>query len=161
MSYDKEGSEVPHQGALLGKGEIRLHGHDHNEGEKAEDVKEAATKAGNVGLVKEGADQVTEGQDAQTIVAEEQEKEEAVAVGQDAAVLQHQCEDEDGQHQVGGALQEPGKEVAERVDPHHFHVLWEKQEQQWMEIHINASKEQSFCLQQSRNLEVVGEEKSI
>ncbi len=123
MSHDRGRSEVPHQGALLGKGETRLHGHDHNEGEEAADVKEAATEAGNVGLVKEGADQVTEGQDAQTIVAQVQEKEEAVAVGQDHAVLQHQSEDDDGQRQVGGALQEPGKEVAERVDSHHFHVL--------------------------------------
>lgn len=118
--------EVPHQGALLGKAETRLHSHDHNVGEEAEDVNEAATEAGDVGLVKEGADQVTEGQDAQTIVAEVQEEEEAVTVGQDVAVLQHQREDEYGQHQVGGTLQEPGKEVAERVDSHHFHVLWTK-----------------------------------
>lgn len=118
--------KVPHQGALLGKGESRLHGHDHNEGEEAEDVYKAATETGDVGLVKEGADQETEGQDAQTIVAEVQEKEKAVTVGKDLAILQHQCEDEDGHHKVAGALQEPGKEVAERVDSHHFHVLWEK-----------------------------------
>lgn len=128
MSCDRGGSEVPHQGALLGKGETCLNGQDHNEGEEAEDIKEAATKTGNVGLVKEGADQVTEGQDAQTIVAEVQEKEEAITVGQDPAVLQNQCEDEDGKHHVGGTLQEPSKEVADRVDSHHFHVLWEKQE---------------------------------
>lgn len=128
MTNDKWGSEVPHQGALLGKGEIRLPGHDHDEREEAEDVKEAATQAGNVGLVKEGADQVTEGQDAQTIVAEVQEKEESVTVGQDSAKLQHQSEDEDGHHQVGGTLQEPGEEVAERVYSHHLHVLQNEKE---------------------------------
>ena len=87
---------MSHQAALLSKGEIGLQGHDHDEGEKAEDVKEAATEAGDVGLVKEGADQVTEGQDAQAIVTEVQEKDEAIAFGEDAAVLQHQSEDEDG-----------------------------------------------------------------
>lgn len=115
--------EVTHQRSLLGKGEFCLHGHDHNEGEEAEDVKEARTKAGDVRLVKEGADEVTEGQDAQTIIAKVQEKEEAVTVGQNSAVLQHHCEEEDGKHQVSGALQEPSEEVAERVDSHHFHVL--------------------------------------
>lgn len=79
--------EVSHQSALLGKGESLLHRHDHDEGEEAEDVNKAATEAGDVGLIKEGADQVTEGQDAQTIVTEVQEQEEAIAVGQDAAVL--------------------------------------------------------------------------
>lgn len=113
----------PHQDALLGEAEIRLHGHHHDEGEEAEDVNEAAAKSGNVGLVKEGADQVSEGQDTQTVVAQVKEQEEAVTVGQDAAVLEHQREDENGQHEVGGALQEPGKEVAERVHSHHFHVL--------------------------------------
>lgn len=96
MTNDRGDSEVSHQAALLGEGEIGLQGHDHNEGEKAEDVKEAATEAGDVGLVKKGADQVTEGQYAQTIVTEVQEKEEAVAVGEDATILQHQREDEDG-----------------------------------------------------------------
>lgn len=120
--------ELPHQGALLEKGELCLHSQHHNEGEEAEDVEEAATEAGDVRLVEEGADQVAEGQDAQTIVAEVQEEEEAVAVGQNAAELQHQREEEDGQHQVGGTLQEPSEEVAEWVDSHHFHVLWKKQE---------------------------------
>lgn len=132
MSHGRGGSEVPHQGALLGEGQICLHGDDHNEGEEAEDVEEAATQGSDVGLVKEGADQVTEGQDAQTVVAQVQEKEEAVTVGQNVAILQHQCEDEDSHQQVGGALQEPGEEVAERVDSHHFHVLWEKHEKQVM-----------------------------
>lgn len=98
MTDDNGGSEVSYQAALLGKGEIGLQGHDHNEGEKEEDVKEAATETSNVGLVKEGADQVTEGQDAQTVVTEVQEKEEAIAVWEDAAVLQHQCDDEDGEY---------------------------------------------------------------
>lgn len=64
MSNDTGGSDTSHQYALLGEGEIRLHGHDHDEREEGEDVKEAATQAGDVGLVKEGADEVTEGQDA-------------------------------------------------------------------------------------------------
>lgn len=123
MSNDTGGSDTSHQYALVGEGEILLHGHDHDEREEGEDVKEAATQAGDVGLVKEGADEVTEGQDAQTVVAEVQEKQEAVAVGQDFAVLQHQSEDDDRQHQVGGALQEPGEEVTQRIDPHHLHVL--------------------------------------
>ena len=128
MTQHKGGSEFPHQSALLRKGEIRLQGHDHNEREEAEDVKEAATQAGDVGLVKEGADQVTEGHDAQTVVTKVQEKEEAIAVGQDSAKLQYQSEDEDGQHQVGSTLQEPGQEVAEWVNSHHLHVLWNKEE---------------------------------
>lgn len=61
---------VPHQDALLGEGETRLNSHDNDEGEEAEDVDEATTKTRNVGLVKEGADQVTEGQNAKTIVTE-------------------------------------------------------------------------------------------
>lgn len=117
---------MSHQAALLGKGEIGLQSHDHNEWEKAEDVKEAATETGNVGLIKEGADQVTEGQNAQTIVTEVQEKEEAIAVGEDPTVLQHQCDDNDSEHQEGTALQEPGKEMAGRTDSHHLHVLWDK-----------------------------------
>lgn len=48
--------KVSHQGALLGKSESRLRGHDHNEGEEAENVNKAATETGNVGLVEEGAD---------------------------------------------------------------------------------------------------------
>lgn len=46
---------------LLGKGEVRLQGKDHDEREEAQDVKEAATQASDVGLIKERADQVTEG----------------------------------------------------------------------------------------------------
>lgn len=115
--------EAPHQGTLLGEAERRLHGHDDDEGEEAEHVDEAAAQSGDVGLVEEGADEVAEGQDAQAVVAEVEEEEEAVAFGEDAAVPQHQCEDHDGDQQVGGALQEPGEEVAERVDAHHFHIL--------------------------------------
>lgn len=114
---------VPHQGALLREAERGLHGLDHDEGEEAKDVNEAAAQAGDVGLVEEGADQVAEGQDAQTVIAEVEEKDEAVAFGQHVAVLQHQCEDDDGDQEVGGAFQEPGKEVAQWVDSHHFHVL--------------------------------------
>lgn len=66
--------EVPHQYALLGKGESRLHGHDNDEREETEDIDEAAAEAGNVGLVEEGADEVTEGQDAQAVIAEVKEK---------------------------------------------------------------------------------------
>lgn len=115
--------EAPHQGTLLGEAERRLHGHDDDEGEEAEHVDEAAAQPGDVGLVEEGAHEVAEGQDAQAVVAEVEEEEEAVAFGQDAAVPQHQREDHDGDQQVGGALQEPGEEVAEWVDAHHFHVL--------------------------------------
>lgn len=116
--------QVPHQYALLGKGESRLHGHDNDEGEEAEDINKAATEAGNVGLVKEGADQVAEGQDAQSIITEVKEKNKAIAVRKDTATLQHQCEDDDGKHKVAGTLQEPSKKVAEWVDTHHFHILW-------------------------------------
>lgn len=119
---------VSHQSGLLGKGELCLHGHDQNEGEEAEDVKETCTEASDVRLVEEGTDEVTERQDAQSIIAKVQEKEESVTVGQNAAVFQHQRQGEDGQRQVSGALQEPGEEVAERVYSHHFHVLGEKQE---------------------------------
>lgn len=115
--------KAPYQGALLGKGEWRLHGHDNDEGEEAEHVDEAAAQPGDVGLVEEGADKVAEGQDAQAVIAEVEEEKEAVAVGEDAAVPQHQREDHYGDQQVGGALQEPGEEVAEWVDAHHFHIL--------------------------------------
>ena len=144
--------EAPHQDTLLGKGELRLHRHDHNEGEEAEDVNEAATESGDVGLVEEGADQVAEGQDAQTVVAEVQEEQEAVTVGQDAAVLQDQREDDDGQGEVGGALEEPSEEVAERVDSHHFHVLWEKRER--IQKLCLLSGGACECLQQRGNTEV-------
>lgn len=144
--------EVPHQDALLGKGELRLHRHDHNEGEEAEDVNEAATESGDVGLVEEGADQVAEGQDAQTVVAKVQEKQEAVTVGQDAAVLQDQREDDDGQGEVGGALEEPSEEVAERVDSHHFHVLWEKREKIQKLCLLSGGAYE--CLQQRGNTKV-------
>lgn len=43
VTNDIGSSEVPHQNALLGKGEIRLQGHDHDEREEAEDVKETTT----------------------------------------------------------------------------------------------------------------------
>ena len=117
--------EVSHQGTPLGESEVCLHGHHHDVRKKAEDVNEAATETSNVGLITEGADQVAEGQDTQAIVTEVEEKEKAVTVGQDTAILEHQCEDGDGNHKVGGALQEPGKEVAVWVDTHHFHVLWD------------------------------------
>lgn len=115
--------EVPHQYALLSKGEICLHGHDNDEGEEAEDINKAAAEAGNVGLVEEGADQIAKGQDAQTVITEVKEKKKAIAVRKDTATLQHQGEDDDGKHQVAGTLQEPGKEVTEWVDAHHFHIL--------------------------------------
>lgn len=110
---------VPHQDALERGPRVP----DHDEGEEAKYVNEAAAQAGDVGLVEEGADQVAEGQDAQTIITEVEEKDKAVAFGQHVAVLQHQCEDDDGDKEVGGAFQEPGKEVAQWVDSHHFHVL--------------------------------------
>lgn len=118
--------EVAHQYAFLGKGETCLHGHDNDEWEETEDVNEAAAEARNVGLVEEGADQVAYGQDAQTVITEVEEKKEDIAVGKDTTILEHQCEDDDGKHKVGGTLQEPGKEVAEWVDAHHFHVLQHK-----------------------------------
>lgn len=116
--------KVPYQQALLRKGERRLHGHDDDEREEAEDINKAAAEAGNVRLVEEGADQITEGQDAQSVITEVKEKKKAIAVGKDMATFQHQGEDDDGKHKVGGTLQEPGKEVAEWVDAHHFHILW-------------------------------------
>lgn len=120
--------KVSHQYVLLRKGESRLYGHHNDEGEEAENINKAATEAGNVGLVKEGADQIAEGQDTQRVITEVKEKKKAIAVGKDTATLQHQCENDDGKHKVAGTLQEPGKEVAEWVDAHHFHVLWgEKQ----------------------------------
>lgn len=125
--YMKAKATISHQGALLGKGETGLLGHDHDVGEEAKDVKEAATQTSDVGLVEEGADQVTEGHYAQTVVTKVQEQEEAIAVREDAAVLQHQREDENGQQQVSGALQEPGKEVAEWIDSHHLHILWKNE----------------------------------
>lgn len=115
--------EAPHQGTFLGEAERRFHGHDDDEGEEAEHVDEAAAQPGDVGLVKEGADEEAEGQDAEGVVAEVEEDEEAVAFGEDATVPQHQREDHDGEQQVDGALQEPGEEVAEWVDAHHFHIL--------------------------------------
>lgn len=117
---------APHQRALLGEAERRLHGHDDDEGEEAQHVNQAAAQAGDVGLVEEGGHEVAEGQDAHAVVAEVEEEEEAVALGQDAAVPEHQREDHDGDQQVDGALQEPGEEVAERVDAHHLHVLQEE-----------------------------------
>lgn len=123
---DEEGQTVTHHKTLQGKAEICLQGHDYDEREEAEDVDQAATQAGDVGLVEEGADQVAEGNDAQAVVTEIQEQEEAVAVGQDFAVCHHQGEDDDGQHQVCSTLYEPGKEVADGVDSHHLHVLWDK-----------------------------------
>lgn len=80
---------APHQGGLLGEAERRLHGHDDDEGEEAEHVNQAAAQAGDVGLVEEGADEVAEGQDAQAVVAEVEEEEEAVAFREDAAVPKH------------------------------------------------------------------------
>ena len=123
MSNGKASSEYTHQGALLGKSQITFQSHDHNEGEEGQDVEQTSTQASDVGFVKKGADQIAEGEDAETVVAEVQENEEAVAVRQDIAILQHQCEDADGQHQVASTLQEPGEEMAKRVDSHHFHVL--------------------------------------
>lgn len=113
----------PHQCTLLKNIETGLHRHDHNEWEEANNVKEASAKAGNGGLVKTGADQVTEGQDGQAVVAEVQEEDEAVTVRQDAAMLENQCEDDDGHHQVSSAIQEPGDKVAEWVYAHHLHIL--------------------------------------
>ena len=122
-----------HQGALLGEAERCLHPHDDDEGEEAEHVDQAARHAGDVGLVEEGADQEAHGHDAQAVVAEEEEEQEAVAAGQYAAVLEHQCEDDDGEEQVHGAVHEPGAEVAERVDAHHLHVLREGNKTRVME----------------------------
>lgn len=66
--------KAPHQYALLRKGESCFYCHDDDEGEKAEDINKAAAEAGNVGLVKEGADHIAEGQDAQSVITEVKEK---------------------------------------------------------------------------------------
>lgn len=95
----------------------------HDEGEEADDIDEAAAQPGDVGLVEEGADQEADGEDGEAVVTQVEEYDKAVAVREDAARFQNDGEDDDGDHNEAGALDEPGKEVADGIDAHHFHVL--------------------------------------
>lgn len=98
----------------------------HDEGEEADDIDKAATQPGDVGLIKEGADQEADCKDAEAVVTKVEEEHKAIAARKDAASFQNDGEDDDGHNQEHSTLYEPGKEVADGIDPHHFHVLWDK-----------------------------------
>lgn len=114
------------QRALHGEREVVLQVNQHDEGEKADHIDEAAAQPGDVSLVEEGADQEADGEDAEAVVTQVEEDHKAVAVREDAARFQNDGEDGDSDHKEPGALNEPGKEVADGIDAHHFHVLVEK-----------------------------------
>lgn len=111
------------QSALHREREVVLQVNQHDEGEEADDIDEAAAQPGDVGLVEEGADQEADGEDGEAVVTQVEEDQEAVAEREDAARFQNDGEDDDGDHKEPGAFNEPGEEVADGIDPHHFHVL--------------------------------------
>lgn len=115
-----------YQHALNEDREVLLQAHDHNEGEEADDVDEAATQPGDVSLVEEGADEEADGQDAQGVVTQVEEENEAVTLGKNSAGFQDDGQDDNSDQEERSALYEPGHEMAERIHTHHLHVLRRK-----------------------------------
>lgn len=76
----------------------------HDEREEADDIDKAATQPGDVGLIKEGADQEADCKDAEAIVTKVEEEYKAIASRKDAASFQNDGEDDDSHKQEHSTL---------------------------------------------------------
>lgn len=125
-----------YQRTLNEEGHVLLQTHDHDEGEETDDVDQTPAQTGDVRLIEERTGEEADGEDAETVITEVEEEQQGVALGQDAALLQDEGEEDDGDQEEGGALDEPGQEVAEGVHAHHLHVLKDRRMKKnvWLQL---------------------------
>lgn len=70
--------------------------HHNDEGEKSDDVDEASNQSCDVGVVKEGTDEVAHGNNREAVVRKIQEQNEPICFRKNIAKLEYNDEDDDG-----------------------------------------------------------------
>ena len=123
----------------------------HDVGQKAGCVEQAAAEGGHAGAAEQCTQEVAQRDHRHAEVQEEEEDDPGAAIAENTADLEDEGQGRTAHGQHGHILQDPGQEVDSRVHAHHPHVLSTREESRsargWR-VSRAGSREDHSCMGQ-------------
>lgn len=115
-----------YQQALDGEAHLILNNQQDNEGEKGQDVDQAANQSSNVCIVEEYTDEIAHGYDGEAVVQKVQEQDHNIYFWKDIPKFENKNKKYISKQEKYDAFDEPSKEMTAGIYTHHLHILWKR-----------------------------------